>query len=109
MLKLKNCPHCGGEVMLCKLNTMVSVAEFSIVCTECGLETRIYANPMANCCFDMGEAVRSITEKWNRRDRRILASKPQRTAPSKCQCFGGPILLVHFSGKVLDLAANHKE
>ena len=68
MLKLKNCPHCGGEVMLCKLNTMVSVAEFSIVCTECGLETRIYANPMANCCFDMGEAVRSITEKWNRRD-----------------------------------------
>ena len=41
MLKLKNCPHCGGEVMLCKLNTMVSVAEFSIVCTECGLETRI--------------------------------------------------------------------
>jgi hypothetical protein len=23
---------------------------------------------MANCCFDMGEAVRSITEKWNRRD-----------------------------------------
>lgn len=68
MLKLKNCPHCGGEVMLCRLNTMVSVAEFSIVCTECGLETRIYANPMANCCFDMGEAVRSITEKWNRRD-----------------------------------------
>lgn len=68
MLKLKNCPHCGGEVMLCKLNTMVSVADFSIVCTECGLETRIYANPMANCCFDMGEAVRSITEKWNRRD-----------------------------------------
>ena len=56
MLKLKNCPHCGGEVMLCRLNTMVSVAEFSIVCTECGLETRIYANPMANCCFDMGEA-----------------------------------------------------
>ena len=51
MLKLKNCPHCGGEVMLCKLNTMVSVAEFSIVCTECGLETRIYANPMANCCL----------------------------------------------------------
>lgn len=62
MLKLKNCPHCGGEVMLCRLNTMVSVAEFSIVCTECGLETRIYANPMANCCFDMGEAVRIITE-----------------------------------------------
>ena len=47
---------------------MVSVAEFSIVCTECGLETRIYVNPMANCCFDMGEAVRIITEKWNRRD-----------------------------------------
>ena len=68
MIKLKNCPHCGGEGMICKLNTMVSVAEFSIVCTECGLETRIYVNPVANCCFDMGEAVRIITEKWNRRD-----------------------------------------
>ncbi|ANU42204.1 hypothetical protein ADH75_02900 [Flavonifractor plautii] len=68
MIRLKNCPHCGGEVMLCRLNTVVSAAEFSIVCTGCGLETRIYANPMANCCFDMGEAVRSITEKWNRRD-----------------------------------------
>ena len=54
--------------MLCKLNTMVSVAEFSIVCTDCGLETCIYTNPMANCCFDMGEAVRTIIEKWNRRD-----------------------------------------
>lgn len=32
------------------------------------LETRIYANPMANCCFDMGKAIKTITEKWNRRD-----------------------------------------
>lgn len=54
MIKLKNCPHCGGEVVLCKLNTMVTVAEFSIVC--------------ANCCFDMGKAIKAITEKWNRRD-----------------------------------------
>nr|DAR99476.1 MAG TPA: restriction alleviation protein [Caudoviricetes sp.] len=68
MIKLKNCPHCGGEVVLCKLNTMVTVAEFSIVCAKCGLETRIYANPMANCCFDMGKAIKAITEKWNRRD-----------------------------------------
>lgn len=68
MINLENCPHCGGEVMLCRLNTMISVAEFSIVCTKCGLETRIYANPMANCCFDMGEAVKTIVEKWNRRD-----------------------------------------
>ena len=62
MIKLKNCPHCGGEVVLCKLNTMVTVAEFSIVCAKCGLETRIYANPMANCCFDMGKAIKAITE-----------------------------------------------
>ena len=68
MIKLDNCPHCGGEVMLCKLNTMLTVAEFSIVCTDCGLETRIYANPMANCCFDMSKAINEIVEKWNRRD-----------------------------------------
>lgn len=68
MIRLKNCPHCGGEVMLCKPNTVTGAAKFSIVCTDCGLETRIYTNPMANCCFDMGEAVRTIIEKWNRRD-----------------------------------------
>ena len=67
MLKLKNCPHCGGEVMLCRLNTMVSVAEFSIVCSECGLETRIYANPMAICCFDRADAVTRTTENATRR------------------------------------------
>ena len=66
MIKLDKCPHCGGEVVLCKLNTMIAF-EFSIICTECGLETRIHANPMANCCFDMSKAVNEIVEKWNRR------------------------------------------
>jgi Lar family restriction alleviation protein len=67
MIKLDKCPHCGGEVMLCKLNTMITAVEFSIVCTGCGLETRVYANPMSNCCFDMSKAVNEIVEKWNRR------------------------------------------
>ena len=50
MIKLKNCPHCGGEVVLCKLNTMVTVAEFSIVCAKCG--------------FDMGKAIKAITDVY---------------------------------------------
>ena len=29
--------------------------------------------------------------------------KPQEIAAEKCRCFGGPILLAHFAGKVLDL------
>lgn len=47
MIKLDKCPHCGGEVVLCKLNTMIAF-EFSIICTECGLETRIHTSPMSN-------------------------------------------------------------
>lgn len=27
-----------------------------------------YVKVMANCCFDMGKAIKAITEKWNRRD-----------------------------------------
>ena len=68
MLKLKNCPHCGGEVMLCKLNTMVSVAEFSIVCTECGLE-RSGASPK-NGTGETGRAdsMREVDNDRNRSD-----------------------------------------
>lgn len=29
--------------------------------------------------------------------------KPQEMVPIKCRCFGGSFLLVHFTGKVLDL------
>ena len=69
MIKLKRCPHCGSEVVLCKINGYAYAAyEFSIVCTGCGLETRIVMNPQAQCIFDMGEAVKRIAEKWNRRD-----------------------------------------
>lgn len=63
------CPHCGSDVILCKMNGMAYVAyEFSIVCPGCGLETKMTVNPNANCCFDMGEAVNQMVEKWNRRE-----------------------------------------
>ena len=69
MIKLEKCPHCGSDVILCKLNGITYVAyEFSIVCPGCGLETKISVNPNANCCFDMGKAVNEIVEKWNRRE-----------------------------------------
>ena len=69
MIKLKKCPHCGGEVVLCALNGITTLAYgFSIICTGCGLETRMVANPNANCCLDMGKAVNEIVEKRNRRE-----------------------------------------
>lgn len=68
-VELKKCPHCGSDVMLCRLNGLTFAAyEFSIVCPGCGLETKITCNPSANCCFDMATAVNEIIEKWNRRD-----------------------------------------
>mgnify|MGYP000282020512 CR=1 FL=1 len=36
-------------------------------------------------------------------NRRKILVKPQEMVPIKCRCFGGSFLLVHFSGKVLDL------
>ena len=69
MIKLEKCPHCGSDVILCSLNGLTYMAyEFSIVCPGCGLETRITYNPSENCCFDKGEAVKRIVEKWNRRE-----------------------------------------
>ena len=69
MIKLEKCPHCGSDVMLCKLNSLTyAVYEFSIVCPGCGMETKIAYNPSANCCFNVGEAVNQIVEKWNRRE-----------------------------------------
>lgn len=69
MIKLEKCPHCKSDVILCKLNGLTYMTyEFSIVCTGCGLETRMAVNPSSNCCFDMREAVNQIVEKWNRRE-----------------------------------------
>ena len=69
MIKLEKCPHCGSDVMLCKLNSLTyAVYEFSIVCPGCGMETKIAYNPSANCCFNVEEAVNQIVEKWNRRE-----------------------------------------
>lgn len=69
MIKLEKCPHCGSDVMLCKLNSLTyAVYEFSIVCPGCGLETKMTVNPNSNCWFDMGKAVNEIVEKWNRRE-----------------------------------------
>lgn len=45
---------------------------------------------------------RSIDTFW-RQNRRKISMKLQEMAPIKCRCSGGSILLVHFSGKVLDL------
>ena len=69
MIKLEKCPHCGSDVILCKLNGLTYVVyEFSIVCPGCGLETKMTVSPNSNCCFDMGKAVNEIVEKWNRRE-----------------------------------------
>lgn len=69
MIKLEKCPHCGSDVILCKLSGMVTVVqEFSIVCPGCGLETRMTVNPSANCYFDMEKAVNQMVEKWNKRE-----------------------------------------
>ena len=69
MIKLEKCPHCGSDVILCKLSgVLTAVQEFAIVCPDCGLETRMVVSPSANCCFDMGEAVSKIVERWNRRE-----------------------------------------
>lgn len=71
MEKLKNCPLCGGEVMLCQLSSGYAIMpEYSIVCLECGVEFRIKHNPtdnMVQYVNDPAKAARDTIEKFNRR------------------------------------------
>ena len=71
MEKIKNCPLCGGEVMLCQLSSGYALMpEYSIVCLECGVEFRIKHNPtdnMVQYVYDPAKAARETIEKFNRR------------------------------------------
>lgn len=71
MERLKNCPMCGGETMLCQISSGYAlINEFSIVCLECGIEFRIKHNPtdnMAQYVYNPAKSAREIIEKFNRR------------------------------------------
>lgn len=40
-IKLKHCPHCGGEA---KLTDLTQAPEAWVECTECGARTRFFSN-----------------------------------------------------------------
>lgn len=71
MEKLKNCPCCGGETILCQMQTGYSLCmEFSIVCLGCGMEFKVRKNPMDNMAqyaYNPGKAAQEVIEMFNRR------------------------------------------
>ena len=73
MIKLEKCPHCGSDVILCKLNGITYVAYgFSIVCPGCGLETKISVNPNANCPALTARGGDAVTRR-KRRGKRVFS------------------------------------
>lgn len=72
MEKLKNCPLCGGETILCQMQTGYALCmEFSIICLDCGMEFKVRRNPADNMMQyinDPGKAAREVIEMFNRRD-----------------------------------------
>ncbi|MCM1230038.1 MAG: Lar family restriction alleviation protein [Ruminococcus flavefaciens] len=73
-IKLKPCPFCGGEAVICKTTTNTSDLEKTIVCIVC---LKCYCAPfhteMQNLC-DMNDREeilenmeREVAENWNRR------------------------------------------
>lgn len=72
MEKLKNCPLCGGEMILCQMQTGYALCmEFSIICLDCGMEFKVRRNPADNMMQyinDPGKAAREVIEMFNRRD-----------------------------------------
>lgn len=71
MQKLKNCPLCGGETMLCKMQTGYTLCtDFSIVCLECGMEFKKCVSPttnMAQYIYNPAKAAEEAIEAFNRR------------------------------------------
>lgn len=71
MEKLKICPFCGKETILCQMQTGYALCiEFSIVCLGCGMEFKVRRNPMGNISqyvYDPGKSAREVIEMFNRR------------------------------------------
>lgn len=71
MEKLKNCPCCGGETILCQMQTGFSLCmEFSIVCLGCGMEFKVRKNPtdnMTQYIYDPSKAAMEVIKMFNRR------------------------------------------
>lgn len=72
MEKLKNCPLCGGETILCQMQSGFSLMpQFSIICLKCGVEFKMRYELNANGAqyiIDPAKAAREIIEKFNRRE-----------------------------------------
>lgn len=70
-MKIEKCPHCGGDVMLCQQSGVVTVvADYSLLCLNCGMEFRCRRNPMENVgqyVYDPAQAATEIIQKFNRR------------------------------------------
>lgn len=68
-VELKNCPCCGGTVMLCKTGYLVTTgADFSLVCPECGMEFKMYVHPMSNVMCDTEQnKLRRLLGAFNKR------------------------------------------
>lgn len=70
MNKLKDCPLCGGETILCKESSMYTIPQFSIICLGCGIEFKMRYDPTANgsqYIIDPKKAAIDIIEKFNSR------------------------------------------
>lgn len=72
MEKLKKCPLCGGETILCQMQTGYALCmEFSIICLGCGMEFKVrrnHSDNMAQYVYDPGKAAREVIEMFNRRE-----------------------------------------
>lgn len=72
MDKLKNCPLCGGETILCQMQPGYALCmEFSVICLGCGMEFKVRRNPtsdLSQCVYDPGKAAREVIEMFNRRE-----------------------------------------
>lgn len=70
MKKLKNCPLCGGEVMLCQNRTGITLPEYSIICLDCKVEFKVNYSAQSNTAeyfLDPTKALDEVIEKFNRR------------------------------------------
>lgn len=71
MAKLKNCPCCGGDTILCHTQNSVGlVIDFSIICLDCGMEFKVRKSPTDNIVqyvFDPAKTAQEIIGRFNRR------------------------------------------
>lgn len=69
-MKIEKCPHCGGEVMLCKETAYVTVPQYSMLCLGCGMEFRFHREGIVDATpyiEDPMLGAMEIIEKFNRR------------------------------------------